>query len=246
LGTAVQSNCANPGGDLLHLTFGYGTATANNGNPVSQTIVASGYTLTQNYGYDPVNRLKIAVEGAAVPGSMTCPVTTSWCQEYNYDHFGNRWVTSNLSLHLATPTSSAAFSATTNRLTAASYDNAGNMTAHPFITPSGSIGYDANNLATQFTATGMSASYGYDAQGRRVRVTHNGSLRFRSMTPWDGWRLSTPRRPRRRRTVSTTEQPTIWAARASSPTAPGRSSCAATSSHTARRYRRALLTATAT
>jgi YD repeat-containing protein len=141
---------------------------------VSQTIVASGYTLTQNYGYDPVNRLKIAVEGAAVPGSMTCPVTTSWCQEYNYDHFGNRWVSSNLPLHLATPTSSAAFSATTNRLTAASYDNAGNMTAHTFITPSGSIGYDANNLATQYTATGITAGYGYDAQGRRVRITHNG------------------------------------------------------------------------
>jgi RHS repeat-associated protein len=174
LGTAVQSNCTNPGSDLLHLSFGYGTAAANNGNPVSQTIVASGYTLTQNYGYDPVNRLKIAVEGAAVPGSMTCPVTTSWCQEYNFDHFGNRWVASNLPLHSATPTSAAAFSATTNRLTAATYDNAGNMTAHPFITPSGSIAYNANNLATQFTATAITAGYGYDAQGRRVRQTHNG------------------------------------------------------------------------
>src|SRR5690606_9693764 len=88
---------------------------------------------------------------------------------YSYDHFGNRWISgaTGHTLHSATPTSSAAIEATTNRLastTGAVYDNAGNMTAHPFITPGGgSMAYDANNKMTAFTAT-----------GKRVRKVHNG------------------------------------------------------------------------
>ncbi len=112
-----------------------------------------------------------------MPGTKTCPATASWCREYDFDHFGNRWIAfSNRSLHMATPTSQSAFQATTNRLAAASYDNAGNMTAHPFIAPgSGSITYDANNLASTFTATGVSVLTRYDAQGRRVRKDVNGT-----------------------------------------------------------------------
>ena len=52
VGTASTSVvCANPGGDLLNLGFGYGSATANNGNVASQTILANGVTFSQSYGY---------------------------------------------------------------------------------------------------------------------------------------------------------------------------------------------------
>ena len=59
-------------------------------------------------------------------GGTTCPTTQSWCQEYGFEAFGNRWVRfSNRKLHLgsedlrhmATPTSAAAFNGSTNRLT---------------------------------------------------------------------------------------------------------------------------------
>jgi hypothetical protein len=90
------------------------------------------------------NRLKIAVEGAPVPGSLTCPATSSWCREYNYDHFGGRgqlpgfgqaysgWLKqrlpkpgncppaqspcANSTMHMAVPTSQSAFYAGNNRL----------------------------------------------------------------------------------------------------------------------------------
>ena len=180
LGAATQTGCANPGDDKLHLAFGWGSAGSNNGNLMDQTITAPGFSQSQYYEYDQINRLKIAVEGAAVPGTKTCPATASWCREYDFDHFGNRWIGfSNRTLHMATPTSQSAFQGTTNRLVAATYDNAGNMTAHPFITPgSGSITYDANNLASSFTATGVSVLTRYDARGRRVRKDVNGTAQI--------------------------------------------------------------------
>jgi RHS repeat-associated protein len=112
-------------------------------------------------------------------GGTTCPVTQSWWQEYGYEAFGNRWVSfSNRTLHLATPTSAANFNAATNRLTGSgiTYDNAGNLTAHPHITPGagGGMVYNASNKMTQFTATGVSVSYRYDAQERRVRQDSGG------------------------------------------------------------------------
>jgi hypothetical protein len=127
-----------------------------------------------------VNRLKAASEGAALTGGgTTCPTTQSWCQEYGFDPFGNRWVSfSNRTLHMATPTSAAAFNGSTNRLTGTgiTYDNAGNLTAHPFLTPGagGGMVYNASNKMTQFTATGVSVSYRYDARQRRVRQDSGG------------------------------------------------------------------------
>jgi RHS repeat-associated protein len=112
-------------------------------------------------------------------GGTTCPTTQSWCQENGFDPFGNRWVSfSNRTLHMATPTSAAAFNGSTNRLTGSgiTYDNAGNLTAHPFLTPGagGGMVYNASNKMTQFTATGVSVSYRYDDKERRVRQDSGG------------------------------------------------------------------------
>lgn len=167
LGAAWQSSCANQSTDKLHLTLGFGSASANNGN-VMATIWApdngsgSPWSVTQTYTYDAVNRLASATE--------TKSAVTQWSRSYGYDHFGNRWISgaTGHTLHMATPTSSAAIQATTNRLTGTgiAYDNAGNMTAHPQITPgSGSMTYDANNKMTAFTATGVAVNTRYDAFG---------------------------------------------------------------------------------
>lgn len=173
LGTGTQTNCGNPGGDILRLSFGYGPDTANNGNLMQQTVAAPSFSQTQYYGYDGVNRLKAASEGAALAGGSTCLTTESWCREYAYEAFGNRWVSySNHTLHMATPTSASNFNAATNRLTGTgiTYDDAGNLTAHPNLTTGGGgIVYNASNKMTEFTATGVSMSYRYDAKERRVR-----------------------------------------------------------------------------
>ena len=176
LGDATSSGCAvQPSTDLLRLEFGYGAAATNNGNMTQQTIWApdngsgSAWQVTQDYTYDQVNRLATAAEKLSG--------VTQWSRTYSYDHFGNRWISgaTGHTLHMATPTSSAAIQATTNRLTGTgiTYDNAGNLTAHPHITPSGSMAYDANNKMTAFAATGVSVSTVYDATDRRVRKVHN-------------------------------------------------------------------------
>ena len=63
-------------------------AAKNNGNIAKQTITvptvgaAQGFTATQTYTYDALNRLKQAKE--------TIPNQTGWQQTFNYDRFGNR------------------------------------------------------------------------------------------------------------------------------------------------------------
>ena len=57
--------------------------TANNGNLMLQAINLPGFSQTQYYEYDAVNRLQVAAEGATIPASKTCPATNSWCREYN-------------------------------------------------------------------------------------------------------------------------------------------------------------------
>jgi len=165
------------GSDLLHLGFGFGADATNNGNMLQQTIWApdngsgSPWQVTQDYTYDAVNRLATATE--------TLDGTTQWSRTFSYDHFGNRWISgaTGHTLHMATPTSLTTIQAATNRLTGSgiTYDNAGNLTAHPNITTgSGSMMiYDANNKMTAFTATGVSVATKYDAAGRRVRKLYN-------------------------------------------------------------------------
>jgi hypothetical protein len=106
----------------------------------------------------------------------------------------HRWVSfSDRTLHMATPTSAAAFNGSTNRLIGSgiTHDNAGNLTAHPFLTPGagGGMVYNASNKMTQFTATGVQftakGAYRYDAQGApRVaglgRQGHSGEPVFRA------------------------------------------------------------------
>jgi hypothetical protein len=84
--TQIALGTVQNGTDKLKLNFDYGT-TNNNGNVQSQTITvptvgqAPGFTATQNYTYDSLNRLKSAQETI---GAQT------WKQTFLYDRYGNR------------------------------------------------------------------------------------------------------------------------------------------------------------
>ena len=160
----------------LSLSFDYGT-TANNGNVLSQTIGRAGMsgTLTQYYRYDGANRLGLASEGGTAPtGASGCPTNAVWCRDYSYDAYGNRAVTGvrGHTLPAAAPSAVSAFSVTTNRMTAGSYDAAGNLT---LLTGVGRLGYDAENRLKTFDNAVASVqeqgTYVYDGLGQRVKRT---------------------------------------------------------------------------
>ena len=103
-----------PPGNILGLTYGYGTSN-NNGNMQSQAISVLG--VAQTYNYDPLNRLKSAQETNG-PG---------WSQTFGYDNYGNRYVSAvtGLSISALTPTLASNFTPGTNRL------NGGNSATMP-------------------------------------------------------------------------------------------------------------------
>ncbi len=96
LGTAQNAT------NLLKLDYEYGTlnlgtgqpiAGTNNGNVSKQTITvqntatATGFSATQYYSYDSLNRIKIASENITPNGSAT---VQTWQQTFQYDRYGNR------------------------------------------------------------------------------------------------------------------------------------------------------------
>jgi YD repeat-containing protein len=140
----------------------------NTGNILSQTISVGGSVqAVQEYQYDALNRLTRAAERAGTAGfAPSCPDGSSvWCQSYSYDTAGNRTV-SQYSGGSATPWDAPGFSASTNRVSGWSYDNAGNTTANG----SGeTLTYDAENRQTAFCTGGACTHYVYDGEGQRVR-----------------------------------------------------------------------------
>jgi YD repeat-containing protein len=102
----LQMSSLNAGG-LLTLGYDYGSSShVNNGNLYTQTIGGS-LSASQNYRYDGVNRLTVAAEGGSLPTS--CPASgVTWCENYGYDPYGNRWMSTVTGLTVASSTPSAA------------------------------------------------------------------------------------------------------------------------------------------
>ncbi|HEY7531590.1 MAG TPA: RHS repeat-associated core domain-containing protein, partial [Nitrospiraceae bacterium] len=148
----------------LKLLYTYNTTgqTNNNGNILTQRIVVSSPALdvTQTYGYDALNRLTSASEGA------------NWSQNFTYDRWGNRTSLAGSGVPIApTPT----IDSNTNRFQSGYvYDSAGNITSDG----AGNVfQYDGENRQTSHVRTGVSTSnYFYDGDGRRVikAVTQGG------------------------------------------------------------------------
>ncbi len=173
--TAIRLGTTAGGTEKLSLGLSYGT-TANNGNVLSQTIGREGLsgTLTQYYRYDGANRLGLASEGGTAPTGDACPTSAAWCRDYTYDAYGNRAVTGvrGHTLPTGTPTLTSAYSATTNRIAAGSYDGAGNLLSLAGV---GALSYDGENRLTSYDNNVASlqerGAYAYDGLGQRVKRT---------------------------------------------------------------------------
>jgi RHS repeat-associated protein len=169
----------------LKLEYDYGT-TDNNGNVKSQTItvptmmmpnvgLVQGFTATQTYSYDELNRLKSAIE----TGNQT-----NWQQHFRYDRYGNRTVITeqNRIGQEAFTTSSIVgpnpdINQATNRIVPKAnsteqylFDASGNMIRDAV----GNLySYDAENHQTKFflasNTNEPNATYFYDGDGRRVK-----------------------------------------------------------------------------
>ena len=165
---------------LLKLNYDYGT-TANNGNVLRQIITVptigadTGFTATQHYQYDQLNRLTGAqeVNGVSTAWQSTIPSPPFWQQMFSYDRFGNRAVvTANTTATMIGP--NPVISTTTNRITPRPgeyyfYDDAGNMTKGQ---GGETLDYDAKNKFVQYqggAAQSGGANYSYDGDGRRVK-----------------------------------------------------------------------------
>jgi RHS repeat-associated protein len=159
--------------NLLKLNFDYGT-TDNNGNVKSQIITTptvgniAGFTATQSYTYDSLNRLKSAVETVAGQANP------SWNQVFKYDRYGNREFDTNnknsinllsgCPVNVCNPTANP----TNNKLVGTNYDNVGNTK----IDANGQVfTYDAENKQTKVVnSQGVTlGEYFYDGDGKRVK-----------------------------------------------------------------------------
>ena len=172
---------------LLKLGFAYNTAgqNDNNGNVLSQTITAptevrnnvtySGFTATQTYTYDSLNRIRDAKEMIGT--------TQQWKQTFDYDRYGNRRFDEANTTTIAknctdgsgavvcagdVPVVNPQIDVTKNRLVGYTFDAAGNTKidamSRQFI-------YDAENKQievkdSQNTSIGK---YYYDGDGKRVK-----------------------------------------------------------------------------
>ncbi len=170
LGTTNESS------NLLKLEFAYTSMNAhdNNGSLREQKITvptiggANGFTATQTYIYDSLNRIKSTAE--TIGGSPT------WKQTFNYDLYGNRTfdTTSGATTTLGScqqVTCNPTVNTANNRFSSGqyySYDANGNLTSNP---DAWTFNYDSENHQTEVKDDeGLTKGlYYYDGDGRRVK-----------------------------------------------------------------------------
>jgi RHS repeat-associated protein len=162
---------------LLKLNYDYGT-TQNNGNVKRQVITvptistSTGFTVTQHYQYDPLNRL---LDSQEVSGDSASWQSSGylWQQRFTFDQYGNRQVdTGNTTAAFIGPNPS--IDPLNNRISPRTgesyeYDAVGNLTKGQ---GGETLTYNAENKLVQY-AGGASqiggADYVYDGEGRRIK-----------------------------------------------------------------------------
>jgi len=167
--------------NLLKLEYKYDTTTTshdNNGSLLEQKITVptvggtSGFTATQTYLYDSLNRLQSAEE--KVGGS------TTWKQTFSIDRYGNRrFDTSSNGLtttlgSCTTAVCNPSINTSDNKFTSGqgyAYDQNGNLTQDA---TGQRFGYDSESHQKEFFAANNSgtmpdATYSYDGNGKRIK-----------------------------------------------------------------------------
>jgi RHS repeat-associated protein len=169
--TAITLGTTAGGNNMLQIEYNF-HGTQNNGSVISHNVVRPTGSWRQSYAYDGVNRIKCAAEAVNVAPADPCTQGT-WRRTFDYDAYGNRWVTSSVGFAVDShePIAASNFDATTNRLYVnySGYDAAGNQTRYePW-----NLFYDAENrLVSAVTTPNASDGTGrffYDADGRRVK-----------------------------------------------------------------------------
>jgi len=113
-------------------------------------------SFTQTFTYDGVNRLGHAAD------------TGGWSRDFNYDRYGNMWVTNATGIAATGATAQGNYEVGSNRMYGLGYDLAGNQ-----LTANGdTLGYDAENrqvTVTEPPSLGGGTEYiAYDGDGKRV------------------------------------------------------------------------------
>ncbi|MGB7069312.1 MAG: RHS repeat-associated core domain-containing protein [Pyrinomonadaceae bacterium] len=155
--------------NLLKLNYGYGTLTQNNGSVMSQTItvptagVNPGFTATQTYGYDSLNRIKQATE--------TIGTAQTWKQTFTFDRYGNRRFdtanTTTLAPGCAETVCNPQIDPATNKLIGYQFDGSGNTKTDA---NGQTFSYDSENKQVQVNnASGVVGQYFYDGDGKRIK-----------------------------------------------------------------------------
>ena len=177
--TQIGLGSLNNSQDLLKLEYSYATpsTTNNNGSLREQKITVptvgstSGFTATQSYAYDYLNRLGSATE--------TVSSTQTWKQTFSYDAFGNRrFDTSGSNTttlgSCTTAVCNPTIDTSNNRFSSGqgyTYDADGNLTQDA---EGKRFAYDAESHQVSFFNQSNSgatpdATYVYDGQGKRVK-----------------------------------------------------------------------------
>ena len=147
-----------PTGNVLDLQYNWNPGSGDNGN-LAGTTVAGAQTYSRTYSYDQLNRL------SSMSGTGGLCTGLNW----SYDAWGNRTSQTQVSgTCYQQPTTTIT---SKNQFSGYGYDAAGNMTSQSGAT----YAYDAENRLT--STSGGSASYLYDATGRRVTKTVSGAYR---------------------------------------------------------------------
>jgi RHS repeat-associated protein len=160
--TEIQLGTSGVPGSKLDLTFTYNTQGKNddNGNLLTESISANASSIaSQTYTYDALNRLTSASE------------TSAWSQAFNYDPYGNMWVTNpptGINLNPLTATAQNDYNSVTNQLVSATYDSAGNQSTDR---QGNSYFYDVDSHQTSCVVAGVAALYTYDGRGHRATKT---------------------------------------------------------------------------
>ncbi len=148
-----------PSGNVLDLTAGFNYSSADNGN-VTSWSAAGQQGFNRSYTYDGVNRI----------ATMSAPGDTCSGLSWTYDGWGNR---TDQTVTGGTCNTFHQSMDGNNRLSGSpyQYDAAGNMTHDG----SHSYTYDAENRVIKVDG-GSTATYTYDAAGRRVQKTAGGNV----------------------------------------------------------------------
>ena len=125
---------------LVIITAPFGSAAI----PIVEEELQVGKREVQRGGvrvYSHANRLSYAQENNVTTGSA--PFTVDWSRNFNYDPYGNMWVTNPTGITPAgnTPSPQSNFNASNNQLSASNSDAAGNQ----LMAVGYQITYDAEN-----------------------------------------------------------------------------------------------------